>query len=111
MKKKKKKPEPPDATTSAELLDLFKGKHTKDTEGKVSWNIPRPNHDDRDPYGRIESQMLDVKTRLHELHPKEPGLYAHELHQKYKREHPEFADEYERELQQLDKLQRRGLHK
>jgi hypothetical protein len=56
--------------------------------------FPHPKHDDRDPYGRIERQMLRDLC----------GSDDHDAREKYRQGRPEFAAEYEAELRRRTSL-------
>jgi hypothetical protein len=76
----------------SETLVVFAIPHehkTAENPGGMDFtSFPHPNRDDRDPDGRIERQMLRERC----------GSDNHETREKYRKEHPEFAKEYEAEL-------------
>ena len=69
-------------------------KTVEDPGGVDFTSFPHPKRDDRDPYGRIERQMLRERC----------GSDDHEAREKYRQEHPEFATEYEAELRRRSTL-------
>jgi hypothetical protein len=77
------------AEEARELLDAH-AHEPEEEEVEIIFDIPRPHRDDRDPYGRTERQMLFDRTQT----------WDHDTHQSWKQQHPEFAAEYEQELQQ-----------
>lgn len=60
-------------------------------------DIPRPQIDDRDPYGNLQRAMLRSR------HGDTSGLTENASSQKWLREHPEFEMEYLIELQRLER--------
>jgi hypothetical protein len=82
----------------SETLVLFAIPHehktVEDLSGMDFTGFPHPKRDDRDPDGRIERQMLRERC----------GSDNHEAREKYRKEHPEFAKEYEAELRRRTSL-------
>lgn len=75
--------EPIDPETARELLGHQQDEET--TQTQITDDLPRPDRDERDPYGRIERGMLHAHT----------GSWDHDIQQKWKNDHPEFAREYQ----------------
>jgi hypothetical protein len=81
-----KEPEDFDAETARELLNEH-AHEPEEEEVEIICDMPRPDRDDRDPYGRIERRMLYELT----------GSWEREAHQQWKDTHPEFAAALEAE--------------